>query len=196
MQWSTGFYTQPCKGLHLNLPAFFLLLFVFFSISSPVFPLFLLLLRLLFVFVLAFVFLPDYRKIQRDWGRRTGGTWPLLLTVAPFWRPGWKRTENISDTENINTVLKFRFTLDQDVGNTMSVQLTAVHGQSMLFSIILTSETFKNNFSFNLNHLNILQSRLVTIQFMAIWILNTFFTRFIQTWYVCIRKYAVCVNGF
>lgn len=67
-----------------TVPALFLLLFVFLCISSSIFPFLLLLLRLLLVFVLAFVFLPDDRNVQRDWGRRTGGTGPFLFTVATF----------------------------------------------------------------------------------------------------------------
>lgn len=87
-----------------TLPAFLLLLFVFFCISPPIFGFLQLLLRLLLVFVLAFVFLPHHRNVQRDRRRRTGGTGPFLLTVAPFWRPGWKRTEKQSVISSSNII--------------------------------------------------------------------------------------------
>lgn len=73
---------------HSSLPAFFFLLFVFFSVSSSIFPFFLLLLSFLLVFVLSFVFLPDHRNVQRNRGRRTWRPGTFLLTVASFWRPG------------------------------------------------------------------------------------------------------------
>lgn len=76
-----------------SVPAFFLLLFVFFCVSPPIFTILLLLLWLLLVFVFVFVLLPHHRNVQWDWRRRTGGSRTLLLTVASFWRPGWKRTE-------------------------------------------------------------------------------------------------------
>lgn len=66
------------------LPALLLLLFVFFCISSAVFPFLLLLLRLLLVFVFAFVFLPNNRKVQRDWWWGAGRTGSFLFTVAAF----------------------------------------------------------------------------------------------------------------
>lgn len=78
-----------------TLPAFFLLLFVFFCISSTIFTLLLLLVRLLLIFVLAFVFFPDHGQVQRDRWRGTGGTGPFLLAVASFRRPGQRMTENI-----------------------------------------------------------------------------------------------------
>lgn len=82
-----------------SVPAFFLLLFVFFRVSSPIFTILLLLLWLLLVFVFVFVLLPHHRNVQWDWRRRTGGSGPLLLTVASFWRPDWKRTKYLFNEE-------------------------------------------------------------------------------------------------
>lgn len=138
-------YDQIC-----TVPAFFLLLFVFFCISSSVLSLLRLLLGLLLVFMFAFVLLPHHRNFQRDWRRWARGTWPLLLTVAPFWGPVWSRVETIKKLQTLeHRFLKRYFrSLDISINRLRPGRLWHRRGHRQLLLFLPRCWSFGSTFVF------------------------------------------------